>query len=258
MEKETLEAICFNCNQFFPIIMDEPTEFGICLNDQAFEPFIDELLENPKTASCQELIRCKKFSGEQEACHDFEEMEEGIEIDENSSLGVELSRLIKTGELNIESFKAAVLEEKIRNIDWKTMPVDQYAAQLNNSNPKEQHSAISSLGGLIALENMEAFQELFMFFKQLPSPTTIEEVHFKIEILRHFNHSNARTILIPELIDELYQTPSNNTTRQWITQIFRFLELCPREEIREPLENMLRDKRFSHRVKKKMNSILNL
>ena len=60
---EILEAICFNCNQFFPTIMDEPTEFGICLNDQAFEPFIDELLENPKTASCQELIHCKKFSG---------------------------------------------------------------------------------------------------------------------------------------------------------------------------------------------------
>lgn len=256
MEEGKLEAICFNCNQFFPTSMDEPTEFGICLSDNAFEPFIDELLENPKTASCQELIHCKKFSGEQEACHDFEEIEEGIEIDENSPLGVALSRLIETGELNRESFKAALLEEQIRNIDWKTIPVDQYVTQLNSSDPKEQQTAISGLSGLIALGNMEAFHELFIFFKQLPSPTTIAEVHFKIELLRHFNHSSTRTMLIPEY--ELYQTASNNTTRQWITEIFRFLESSPRGEIREPLEKMLRDKRFSHRLKKKMRKILNL
>ena len=82
-EGEELEAICLNCNSFFPANIG-PIEFGICLIDEAFEPFIDELLENPETASCQELIKSKQFSGEKEACSDFEEMEPGIEIDENS------------------------------------------------------------------------------------------------------------------------------------------------------------------------------
>lgn len=254
-KEELLEAICFNCNQFFPISMEEPTEFGICLNDKAFEPFIDELFENPKYASCQELINRKKFSGEQEACADFEEIEK-VEIDETTPLGAELSRLSKTGELNLESLKAAILEEKIRDIDWKTMPVNKYVTQLKNSHPEEQKAAIFSLSGLIAFGNKEAFNELFMFFKQVPPPKTIEEVHFKRELFKHLERSDTRAVLIPELIDELYRTPSNNTTRQWISDVFRFLKYSPREKIREPLEKMLRDKRFSHRLKKKIKSIL--
>jgi len=255
MEKEDLEAICFNCNQFLPISMDEPTEFGICLNDKVFEPFIDELLENPKTASCQDLITWKKFSGEKEACDNFEEVET-IEIDDNSPLGIELSRLRKTDDLNIESFKMALLEEQIKNIDWKTMPVDKSVAQLKSSNLKEQNAAISNLAALIIHGNIDAFNELFIFFEQLPPPKTTKEVHFKMELLRHLTLSDKKIILIPHLIDELYRTASNNTTRQWISKIFQFLECVPRENVQEPLEKMLRDKRFSYRLKKKIKNIL--
>lgn len=255
MKKGKLERICFNCTQFFPASMEESTEFGICLSDKAFEPFIDELLENSNYASCQDLIDWKKFSGEQEACADFEEIEL-VEIDDNSPLGHELSRFRKTGKFNLESLKAALLEEKIRNIDWKTMPVDQYVKKLKNPELEEQHAAISSLGGIISLGNMEAFKELFNFFKQLPPPKTIEEVHFKKELLRHLERHHTRTLLIPQLIDELYHTPSNNTTRQWIIDIFRFLKYSPREEVRGPLEKMLRDKRFSYRLKQKIKDIL--
>lgn len=255
MEKEDLEAICFNCNQFLPISMDEPTEFGICLNDKVFEPFIDELLENPKTASCQDLITWKKFSGEKEACDNFEEVET-IEIDDNSPLGIELSRLRKTDDLNIESFKMALLEEQVKNIDWKTMPVDKSVAQLKSSNLKEQNAAISNLAALIIHGNIDAFNELFIFFEQLPPPKTTKEVHFKMELLRHLTLSDKKIILIPHLIDELYRTASNNTTRQWISKIFQFLECVPRENVQEPLEKMLRDKRFSYRLKKKIKNIL--
>ena len=51
----------------------------------------------------------------------------------------------------MESFKVALLEEKIRNIDWKTMPVDQYVKQLKNPAPEEQRAGISSLGAMISL-----------------------------------------------------------------------------------------------------------
>ena len=257
MKKEELdlEAICFNCNQFFLISMDEPTEFGICISDKVFEPFIDELFENPKTASCQDLIACKKFSGEKEACEDFEELE-SMEIDDNSPLGVELSRLSKTGELNIESFKMAILEDQIANIDWKKMPVDKSAAKLKSSNLKERNAAISNLAALINLGNIDAFNELFSFFKQLPAPKTIKEVHFKMELLRHLTLSDKETILVPHLIDELNRTPSNNTTRQYISKIFQFLEHAPLEDVEGPLEKMLEDKRFSYKFKKKIENIL--
>ena len=71
MQKEDLKRVCFNCNQFFIASMEELIEFGICLSDKAFEPFIDELLENFNYASCQDLIDCKKIPGEQEACTDL-------------------------------------------------------------------------------------------------------------------------------------------------------------------------------------------
>ncbi len=108
MEKEKLERICFNCNQFFPASMEEATEFGVCLSDEAFEPFIDEILEKSNYDNCKDLINCKKFSGEQGACEKFEEIE-CVEKEDNSALGRELSRLSRSGKLNAESFKAALL-----------------------------------------------------------------------------------------------------------------------------------------------------
>ncbi len=257
MAKEKLERICFNCNQFFLINYSKLTEFGICISDQVFEPFIDELLEDPDSASCQDLIRLKKFTGEKEACDEFEELEE-VEIDDNSPLGLKLSRLSETGNLDIESYKEAVLDEKIRNIDWKTVPVEKYVTQLKNSDPGEQKAAISSLCGLISLGNNKAFKELFIYFKQLLPPETIEEVHFRKELLRHFGLAKNRDLLIPQLIDELYRIPSNNTTRQWISDIFQFLGDSPPEKIQKPLEKMLKDKKFSHRLKKYIKNIINL
>ncbi len=252
-EKEEIERICFNCNQFFPATMDEPTEFGICSNDKEFEPFIEELFMNSNYACCQDLVNRKKFSGEQEACANFEEIEDA-EIDDNSSLGQVLLHLRETGKVDVEALKMALLEEQLNNIDWKTMPVEKYVEQLRN--PKEQQSAISSLGCTITLGNMEAFKELFNFFKELPPPRTIEEVHFKIKLLGHLKYHDTKNLLIPQLIDELYRTPSNGTTRQWISEIFQFLEYSPKEKVREPLEKMLKDKRFSYRLKQKIKDIL--
>jgi len=259
LKNEELEPICLNCDHFFPASMGEPTEFGICLKDEVFEPYLDELIENSNYAPCQDLINQKKFSGEKEACAYFEEIEvvESIEIDDNSQLGRELLQLSKTGRLNSESFKTALIKEQIRNIDWKTVPVHQYVKQLKDPNPAEQLNAISSLAGLIGFGNMEAFKELFNFFKELPPPGTIEEVHFKKEVLRHLRSSKTKTILIPQLIYELYHTPSNNTTRQYINDIFQFLKFAPREDVLEPLEKMLEDKKFSYRIKRKIKDILN-
>lgn len=257
MEKDKFERICFNCNQFFPAMMGEATEFGVCLNDEALDPFIDELLEDRKTASCQKLVDSIKFSGEREACNEFEEVEE-VEIDDDSPLGIAMSRFNETGELDLESLEVNILEEQIRNVDLKSIPVDEYAAALRSSDPEERDSGITSLAGLISFGNKEAFNELFGFFKELSPPITLAEVHFKLKLLRYLKRSDARTMLIPELIDELYQTVSNNTTRQWISEIFRFLELCPYDEVSEPLEEMLIDKRFSYRLKAKIKRILDL
>ncbi len=254
-KEDELERICFNCNQFFPIIIREPTEFGICLNDNAFEPYIDELLENSNYASCQELIDSKKFSGGQKACDSFDAVE-CMEIPMDGALERELLHAGKTGKFNLDSLKAAVLEDKISSIDWKNLSVDKHAAQLKSSDTSEQRAAISGLRALIVSGNMRASEELVNFFKQLPPPATIGEVHFKQELLRGMNDMNTRKLLLPPLIHELYRTPSNRTTRQWISDIFRFLEGYSFEELREPLEKMLIDRKFSHKLKAKIKYIM--
>lgn len=255
MKKEDLERICFNCNQFFLDKMGVGTEYGICLNDKDFEPFLDELLEHSNYSSCQDLIDAKKFSGEREGCEYYEEIEM-IEIDCNSQLGIKLKRLDEAGELNAETFKTAVLYEQLENINWKTMPVDKYVRQLQSPLEKDRKAGISGLGAMFFMGNKEASNQLLKYLKGLPPPQTLEEVYVKKELLRYLEHADKRSQLIPYLINELYNTPSNNTTRQWITAIFKFLEHSPKEKIREPLEKMIKDKKFSHRLKKKMKDIL--
>lgn len=228
------------------------------MNDKEFEPFIEELLDNSNYACCQDLIDSKKFTGDREACPDFSEVEigESVEIDENSEFGRELISSIKSGKFDSEKLKELLIKEQIRNIDFKTFPVDKYCRQLKSPKAEERDAAVSSLGALIACGNKSAFQELFKFLRQLPPPNTIEEVHFKKHILRHLEYSEFSTSLTKFLLDELYNTQSNNTTRQWISAILHFLEQCPVEEIREPLEKMLSNKRFSYRIKRKIKGIL--
>lgn len=74
MNKEQLERVCCNCNYFFPS-RPEISEYGICLEDSEFEPFIDELLENLNYSCCQDLIREKEFTGDKDACNKYEEAE---------------------------------------------------------------------------------------------------------------------------------------------------------------------------------------
>lgn len=98
--------------------------------------------------------------------------------------------------------------------------------------------------------------ELLKYFSKLPPTKTLEEVYLKKEVLRHLVRDDMKSQILPYIINELYNTPSNNTTRQWITAIFEFLSHSPKDKIREPLEKMLKDKRFSYRLKEKMKNIL--
>jgi len=256
-DNEELERVCCNCNNFFPATMDDTTEFGICLNDKEFEPFIDELLDNYNYACCKALVEEKKFTGDSEACPEFSEVDatEFIEIDENSRFGKKLISTIKSGNMK-EKLDALIIEEQLRNIDLKTLPVDKYLDRLKGPDPQERNGAISSLSALITCGNEEAFEVLFEYFKKLPPPKKLEEVHFKIDLLQRLETRGAKAELIPLLISDLYETPSNNTTRQWIRAILRSLKKSPYEEVRSPLLKMLKDKRFSYRLKKKMKDIL--
>lgn len=49
----------------------------------------------------------------------------------------------------------------------------------------------------------------------------------------------------------MYRTPSNITARQWLSDILKFMDYLPFELVWDPIEEMLEDKRFSYRLKRK-------
>ena len=244
-----------DCNDYLPIPSDEPTEFGICLRDEAFEPYIEALMEGEVPGSCQALLEIKKFVGDRPACPDFDEAEI-IEVDDDSPLGLELRRLSDGGEPEPEALLNAAFENLFRSIDWKASPVDLYEKQLKSHRSSERNEAISRLSALIALGNPAAFRVLLRFLSSLPAPATIEAVHLKMEILRHLEFWRDKSDVAPTLIKELDLIPSNNTTRQWISAILKFLEHCPLQLIEDPLRRMLAERKFSARRRKTVTMLL--
>ena len=89
-KSEEIERVCTDCNYCLP---SEPFEsdFAICLRDPAFEPYLDVILENQDFSRCRHIIKQKRFSWEQEACPDFDPVDESEVI----HLSSELSNAIK-------------------------------------------------------------------------------------------------------------------------------------------------------------------
>ena len=198
--------------------------------------------------------------GEKEACCSFE-VAEIIEFDLDEEMNQELIKEIKNltqtnGKVDPEKLET-LLTQKSTEVYFKKMPVEPYIITFKNGTTQERQQVLNNLIGAVSFGNLEARQALLEIFKFLPEPQTLEEVRFKIDLFERMNIFVEKEALIPLLMNELYQTPSNNTTRQWFSAIFRFLQRCPLDGIREPLENMLRDKRFSYRIKERIRNILN-
>jgi len=257
MASEELERICFNCNHFFPA-SETMTEYGICLEDEEFSPYIEDLLDDFNFSSCQHLIDKKKFIGDYEACEKFEAVEI-LEVDDDSPLEELLTNYKETGEIDQEDLNRAILEQQIKNMDWENLPVDSYVEKLKSGSAEEQKEAVHGLGSLIVMGNREAFEVLFDYLEKLPPPERIEEVHTKIKLLENLIYKpdpDQRNRLISLLIEELHKVASNNTTRQWITKILKYLARGPEAEVRPPLEALLEERKFPFRTRKKIEAVL--
>ncbi len=253
-----LERVCTNCNYCF---LSEPfaSDFVICLKDPEFEPYLDEILEEQDFSRCQDLVKQKRFPWEQEACPDFDPMESS---DEDIPLSPELScaidQLAKDGNLTSETIQQAIFEDMVDEIDWAKVPVEKYVERLDNAKtPEARKKAVQGFGGLISQKNKAAFNALFSYLKDLPPPTTVEQTHLRVEILRQLKLAlNFQEKLARLLVKDLFRTPSNNTTRGWYTAVFRFFESVSADIAVEALAPMLSSPQFSYRIKKRVKNIL--
>lgn len=253
-----LLRVCTNCHRSFPS-ESFGSDFAICLNDPEFEPYLDDLIENQNFSRCRHLVKQKRFSWEQEACPDFDPVED---IDEDVHFSPELSSAIEQladdGQLTAETLQQALFEDMVNKIDWAKVPVEKYVEKLNNAtNLEEREKAVSSFWGLVAQGNQAAFDVLYDYLKDLPPPTTVEQTHFRVDILRQLEHTQSfEKKLARLLVEDLFRTPSNNTTRGWYTAVFRFFEGLSADIAEKELSPMLHSQQFSYRIKKRIKTIL--
>ncbi len=222
-----LEKNCFRCNNFF---MEAGVEnLGVCMADEALSPYIEDIYDSGGFDCCYQLYLKKRFDGNQEVCSQYEEAE------------------------IIEIFEEEDADELIDGLRTKQM--DDVLAMLSDSDRNKINWAVQTLYTHICFKNESAYQGLLDFYNRLPAAEELEDVHTRLRIVNALAHwEKAETALA--LINELKRSPSNPVTRQLYTAILKKLGKFPRELIFEPVWNLLAEKKFSSRMKKRIEELL--
>ena len=119
-EEYELEETCINCNHFFPILLGEPTSMGICLKDEAFDPYFKELMEDMNYDCCWDLIEEKQYDGNDHTCPDFDPCEVYGEIDDDLAQSlIDMSK--NPDKKRTITVDLSDPQSIIDQIDWKNM-----------------------------------------------------------------------------------------------------------------------------------------
>lgn len=248
-EESVLMKICTNCNQFFPLDKYE-FEKGVCLLDEDLEPYIDDILEMRDLSPIKDLIESKLINYEQEACENFDP----VEVDPLDTLIDDVFDEIGE-EAEIEEVIKKIVE-KDPFVLLKNASMDRHKENLTSPDKRVKTEAIWQIVNFAVLKNMEAEKIFYDYYENLPPAETLDDTHQRVDMLQRTKGLSDKERYARLLIKELYRTKSNNTTRSLISEIFKILRIIPLKYIEEDLENMLKDKRFSYRLKRKMKDIL--
>jgi len=250
-----LDSICQNCCNYYSdcsnLTDDLKNGFGVCLRNDDFNSYIEEneeIVENSDFSCCIELYQEKRFDGNREACPYFEPFEI-VDIEDADNEDYETVQL-DTAQLN------RMLEEYLQSKDYEKL-----LEMLYSSDEEKKANALALLFQCTNIGGKEAYSCLLKYYKTLPPVISISDVHFRMKILelligRQHSHEEYRNDLIDMLINELYKTPSNNTTRQLYTQILRFLDRCPEDIVADKLLQLLEKKKYSNRMKNNILSVI--
>jgi len=221
--------ICQNCSSFFHDSRD--TDLGICLNDEVFEPFLDEIIENADFSNCYDLCLKKRFDGRKEACDQYEEPEI-IEIHDD------------------EDFNAYILHEKLKHQN-----VDEIIKYFNSSDKEIVKKAISAISTYVFIGNRGAYEGLINYYMGLGPAESLEDVYIRIKIVDILSTKESERDTVEAYVNELTRTPSNNTTRQLYSLVLKRLSMCPVEIVRELLLELLDKRQYSYKTRKRIMEI---
>lgn len=226
------DKICLYCNYFFPDSSVSEAGLGVCLKDEAFAPFINDIMESSGFASCYDLYLEKRFDGEKAACPDFEEAEI-IEVSDDDDI------------------YGYILNETLKH-----QKVDDIIEKLYSSDIDQIKGTIESLSAYIVLGNNDAYKGLVNYYTGLPPADSLEDVHIRLRIINALSYKKSEKSTINALVNELCRTSSNNTTRQLYTEILKLLSKCPSELVKEPLLQLLETREYSYKMKKRILEII--
>lgn len=226
-----VERICQNCGSFFQDD-DDDYDFGICMMDEEFEPYADEIIDNGNFSCCRELFLRKRFEYSTEACEKFEEIE-CLDLPE----GMDLETYIK-----LESLKTA-------NVDGVTK-------YLYNDDINIVKYALSETSHYVYLGNKGAFEGLLEYYLSLGPAEKLEDVHLRKDIIEVLQRYEDDERIVRAYVKELERTPSNNTTRQLYTLVLERLRRCNYEIAADLLYKLLERKEYGAKLRKRITDTI--
>lgn len=255
--EDNLERVCGYCQAANP---SEPfhSDFAVCLNAPELEPYLDDILERQDFSRCRKLVESLRFPWDQGACDDFDPIEDPGE-EWPSELAEKVMKLADDGALTAEALEQAILMHTFEQTDWSRAPVDRYVRTLVAAQtPKSRAEAVNPFGFFIGQGNKAAFDALCEYLRTLPPAASLEDKALRIAVLQALRATRKhQRELANLLVEDLLRTPSNNTTRGWYSEVFRFLERgCPPEAVEEALGPLVDSPHFSARIKRRIRTIL--
>jgi len=217
---------CQECGSFYQD--EDDMDMGVCMNNEVFEPFAEEIVESGSFASCRELYQALRYHGEREACEQFEEVQE-IEIPE----GMNLATYLKLEQMKYEN-------------------VDEITKLLYTVDNNILDKVISEISTYVYLGNQSAYEGLESFYLSLGPAESIWDVKTRLQIIGIIATKGMDVKLIKAYINELDRTPSNNTTRQLYTEILKRLSRYSSELVQEPLLELISKKTYGVKIKNRI------
>jgi hypothetical protein len=237
-----VDRICQNCGSFFQGSEDINARvcpsLGICLNDEAFEPFIDDIIEKEDFSSCHDLYLQKRYNGEKEACDDFT-APEMIDLPEGMSI--------------YEYLHYEALDNELKNQN-----VDGIIQYFYSSDSETVNKALSAISIYFYSGNDGAFEGLLNYYLSLDPAESLDDVHLRKRIIDMLSRYDSNKRVIEAYVKELERTPSNNTTRQLYSLVLNRLKLCPHDIVDDLLFDLLNKKQYSYKMKNRIMEIIGL
>lgn len=235
--------ICVNCSNFFQECNDEPN-FGVCIDEDVFEPFIDDMMTNGEAGECQEEYSARRYDGDRDACEKFTACEY-VYLDDDDEEDQDDS------EIDTELLHARFTEQ------YQNLNIPIYLDALSKSNEDSCAGILNQISLAISYGHESALDLLLDYYNNLGPVTELEETHKRINIIEILQRWVDDKRVIDALVNELHRSESNNITRRLYTCILNQFKYCETEQVSEPLSDLLSKKQYSNRMKKKIKDIIN-